>query len=76
MVTCINDALFPDTGRNVVALTKGTSRTWGAAFTFVREPDGGLTLEGQMEGDEEPLVRALRMPDPDSTPCRPADRTR
>jgi hypothetical protein len=34
----------------VVALTKGTSRTWGAALTYVREPDGRLTLQGEMDG--------------------------
>jgi hypothetical protein len=39
-----------DTSRNVVALTKGPSRTWEASFTFARESDDRLTLAGEMDG--------------------------
>ena len=55
-----------DTRRNVVALTKGTSRTWGAAFTFVREPGGGLTLEGEMDGQR--IEARLRLVETEAFP--------
>ena len=39
-----------DEGRRVLALTKGASRTWKAAFTYDRPARDRLILEGEMDG--------------------------
>lgn len=39
-----------DAARNVVTLTKGNGRTWGATFTVARPSGNRLTLSGEMDG--------------------------
>jgi hypothetical protein len=38
-----------DTGGGTLAMTKGSSRTWKANFTFQRPAEDRLVLEGQMD---------------------------
>jgi hypothetical protein len=39
-----------DEGTGTLSLTKGASRTWASRFTFDRTSDGGLSLDGEMDG--------------------------
>jgi hypothetical protein len=39
-----------DTRGRTLALTKGSSRTWNASFTYQRPADDRLVLQGQMDG--------------------------
>jgi len=55
-----------DANRSVLALTKGNSRSWAAAFTFERAPQDQLRIEGEMDGHR---IRAqLRLVDFDAFP--------
>lgn len=55
-----------DEGTGTLALTKGASRTWTSRFTYDRAPDGGMSLEGEMDGHR---IRAdLQRVDPSAFP--------
>lgn len=55
-----------DEGTGTLALTKGASRTWASRFTFDRTADGGLSLDGEMDGHR---IRAdLQRVDPSAFP--------
>ena len=42
--------VFIDVYNNTIALTKGGSKTWKAAFTFQRPAEDQLILDGEMDG--------------------------
>lgn len=55
-----------DQGTGTLALTKGGSRAWGARFTFDRTSDGGLRLDGEMDGHR--IQADLQRVDPSAFP--------
>ncbi|MGH9238704.1 MAG: hypothetical protein ACRD3G_11760 [Vicinamibacterales bacterium] len=55
-----------DEGTGTLALTKGASRAWASRFTFDRTSDGGLSLDGEMDGHR--IQANLRRVDPSAFP--------
>jgi hypothetical protein len=55
-----------DEATGTLALTKGASRTWASRFTFDRTTDGGLSLDGEMDGLR--IQADLRRVDPSAFP--------
>jgi hypothetical protein len=55
-----------DQGTGTLALTKGGSRAWRARFTFDRTSDGGLRLDGEMDGHR--IQADLQRVDPSAFP--------
>ena len=55
-----------DEGTGTLSLTKGGSRAWGARFTFDRTSDGGLRLDGEMDGHR--IQADLQRVDPSAFP--------
>ena len=55
-----------DEGTGTLALTKGASRAWASRFTFDRTSDGGLSLDGEMDGHR--IQANLQRVDPSAFP--------